>query len=392
MALTAETRNFRGGRYVRQPTGYRAFIPSPLPPNPSFLLEGDLQLLLSRADQALARLDGVGSVLPDPEGFVAAYVWKEALLSSQIEGTQASLVDVLESEVSDPRGERRVDVEEVRNYGSALRYGLERAKDLPLSLRLICEIHGVLLRGVRGAERGPGEFRTSQNWIGPPGTMLADAVYVPPPVHEMREALHEFEKYLCENYADPPLIRCALVHAQFETIHPFLDGNGRVGRLLITFMLCEQKILERPLLYLSYFFRRRQQEYYEKLMATRERGDWEGWVRFFLEGVAEMAEQAARTAKSILSMREAHHKVISSGAMKSKHALPLLRRLFQRPIITASLAANELGVSHQTAMALFRRFVAAELLKEIPGRERKRLFAYEPYLSILREGTEPRPE
>ncbi|MBI3127777.1 MAG: Fic family protein [Candidatus Tectomicrobia bacterium] len=380
---------FRGGRYIRQPAGYSAFIPSPLPPTPPLRLENELQLLLSKADRALARLDGVGSILPDPERFISAYGLKEALLSSQIEGTQASLTDVLEAEVVEPTRERRMDVMEVVNYTRALRYGLERVKTLPLSLRLICEIHGLLLEGVRGSGSGRGEFRRSQNWIGPEGCTLAEAAYVPPPVHEMKEALHDFEGYIRENQSDPPLIRCALAHAQFETIHPFIDGNGRMGRLLIAFMLCQQNVLERPLLYLSYYFKRKRDEYYRMLMVTREQGDWEGWVRFFLDGVVETAEQAAMTARAIVRMRQDHEKMLSLPRLKSKHSLPLLQFLFERPIVTAPLVANMLKVSHQTAIELCRRFAESGLLRELPGRKRNRSFVYQPYLEILREGTDP---
>ena len=378
----------RGGRYVRQTTGYRAFIPSPLPLDPPLRLEGELQLLLSSADRALARLDGVGSVLPDPDGFVMAYVWKEALLSSQIEGTQASLVDVLEYEIDEKNRERRVDTREVINYVLALEHGFERIDTFPLSLRLIREIHKILLEGVRGSEKDPGEFRTIQNWVGPSGSTPATASYVPPPVHEMKNALHEFEKYLCENKKDPPLIRCALAHAQFETVHPFLDGNGRIGRLLITFMLGVENILARPLLYLSYYFKRNQNEYYDMLTATRERGDWEGWVRFFLNGVIQTAEQAVETARTILDMREAHRKIASSGKLKGKNSNSLLGLLFESPIVTANHVSGVLGVSYPTAMTLCKEFEKENLLVRRPGLRRNIRFAYEPYLAILREGTE----
>lgn len=330
----------------------------------------------------------MGSVLPDPDEFVLSYAVKEALLSSQIEGTQASLVEVFEYEVDDGDKERNVDVKEVINYVDALKYGFERLNSLPLSLRLVREIHKKLLAGVRGNEKNPGEFRSSQNWVGPSGATLATAEYVPPPPHEMKNALHEFEKYLCENKKDPPLIRCALVHAQFETIHPFLDGNGRVGRLLITFMLGAENILARPLLYLSYYFKRNQSEYYDMLMAVREKGDWEGWVRFFLVGVIQTTEQAAETARAILDMREAHRKIVTSGKLKGKHLNSFLDLLFENMIVTANLVSKELGVSHPTAMALCKEFERKKLLVRRPGRGRNIRFAYEPYLAILMEGTE----
>ncbi|MEE9241347.1 MAG: Fic family protein, partial [bacterium] len=294
----------------------------------------------------------------------------------------------LEYEIDEKNRERKVDTQEVVNYVHALRYGFERTDTLPISLRLIREIHKILLEGVRGSEKDPGEFRTTQNWVGPSGSTPATASYVPPPVHEMKNALHEFEKYLCENKKDPPLIRCALVHAQFETIHPFLDGNGRIGRLLITFMLGVENILARPLLYLSYYFKRNQSEYYDMLMATREKGDWEGWVRFFLNGVMQTAEQAAETARAILDMRETHGKIASSGKLKGKHSNFLLNLLFESPIVTANLVSKILEVTRPTAMALCKDFEKENLLIRMPGRERNVRFAYEPYLVILREGTE----
>ncbi len=241
----------RDGQYVRQPNDYRAFIPPPLPPAPAIQFDAELSLLLSKADRCLGRLDGVTSVLPNPNLFVAMYVKHEAVLSSQIEGTQSTLEDVLQFEIDAHGQDIPKDVEEVVNYVQAMNYGIERLKELPLSLRLIREIHAELLNGVRGENRSPGEFRTSQNWIGAAGGSLANAVFVPPPPFEMKQALDNLEKFLHDD-SFPVLIQCALAHAQFETIHPFLDGNGRVGRLLITFLLCERGILQKPLLYLSY--------------------------------------------------------------------------------------------------------------------------------------------
>ncbi|TAK67226.1 MAG: Fic family protein, partial [Dehalococcoidia bacterium] len=295
----------RAGRYVQQPTGYKAFVPAPLPPDPPIDVDSAIVRLLSEANLAVGRLDGAAQTLPDPDLFVAMYVRQEAVLSSQIEGTQSTLDDVLAFEL-DAAGSRGLpqDVSEVVNYVHAMNYGLNRLASLPLSLRLIREIHGELLHEGRGSERSPGEFRQSQNWIGPANTPLNRALFVPPPVTEMNDALDNFERFLHERGDLPVLIHCGIAHAQFETIHPFLDGNGRVGRLLITFQLCHENVLQRPLLYLSNFLKRNRVEYYDRLMAVRTAGDWEGWLRFFLRGVAETAEEATLTARSIVSLRE----------------------------------------------------------------------------------------
>ncbi len=291
----------RAGSYVNQLTGYRAFIPAPLPPNPPLRLDSTLQKLLSQADYALGRLDGAVLTLPNPDLFVFMYVRKEAVLSSQIEGTQSSLQNLLaaEARLQDPN--TPADVNEVINYVRAMNHGLKRLADLPVSVRLIREIHVELMRGVRGGRLTPGELRTSQNWIGPGGCTLAEATFVPPPPHEVPQALADLERFLHSQDPLPPLIQVGLAHAQFETIHPFLDGNGRIGRLLITFLLVEKKLLSRPVLYLSHYFKRYRSEYYDRLQAVRDRGDWEGWIEFFLRGVAEVSSQATDTAAAILS-------------------------------------------------------------------------------------------
>ena len=295
----AQDNSGRAGRYVSQLTGYRAFIPAPLPPEPPLAL-GSVELgLLSAADHALGRLDGVAHILPNPSLFVAMYVRREAVLSSQIEGTQSTLDDVLAYELEGESGELPADVHEVVNYVRAMYSGLSRLSELPVSLRLIREIHAELLASGRGAERRPGEFRTSQNWIGPEGGTLATARFVPPPPHEMTQALDNLEKYLHAPSPWPNLVDLAMVHAQFETIHPFLDGNGRVGRLLVAFMLVEREVLGQPLLYLSYYLRLHRTEYYDRLTAIREQGDWEGWIRFFLDGVRVTASEATQTAVKI---------------------------------------------------------------------------------------------
>ena len=271
----------RAGDYVSQIGGYRAFVPKPLPPEPPIHVDGEMILLLSQAAMSLGRLDGMSATLPNVDLFVAMYVNKEAVLSSQIEGTQASLIDVLAFEADAALPENPQDIEEVVNYISALNYGLERLNTLPLSLRLIREIHRLLLQGVRGANRHPGEFRTSQNWIGHNGGAMGTAEFVPPSPADMNKALGDLEKFIHEEISLPLLLKVALVHAQFETIHPFLDGNGRIGRLLITFILCSEGVLHKPLLYLSHFFKTHRQEYYQHLQKIRDEGDWESWLKFF---------------------------------------------------------------------------------------------------------------
>ena len=266
------TTSTRAGQYARQIGGYRAFIPAPLPPQPPVRIGGELQSLLSEADRALGRLDGSILTLPNPDLFVLMYVRKEAVLSSQIEGTQSSLQDVLSAEAKVFASNRPKDAIEVINYISAMNYGLDRLDEIPVSVRLIREIHARLLRGVRGSHLTPGELRISQNWIGAPGCTLAEADFVPPPPHEVPDALGKLEAFLHDPGDMPTLIWIGLAHAQFETIHPFLDGNGRVGRLLITFLLCERQILIKPVLYLSYFFRQYRQEYYETLQSVRDKG------------------------------------------------------------------------------------------------------------------------
>ena len=290
----------RAGRYVQQPTGYKAFLPAPLPPDPPLAYDGELQTLLSAADRDIGRLDALAALLPNPDLFVAMYVRHEAVLSSQIEGTQSTLEDVLAFEADALRDDTPRDVEEVVNYVRAMNHGLARLKELPLSLRLLREIHAELMRGVRGGEKSPGEFRTSQNWIGGAGSTLLTASFIPPPAHEVMASLGQLEVFLHEARDSVPLlVRCALAHAQFETIHPFLDGNGRVGRLLVTLMLCEDGALSRPLLYLSLYLKAHRAEYYDRLTAIRTQGHWEAWTRFFLRGVSLTARAATRTAQAI---------------------------------------------------------------------------------------------
>jgi Fic family protein len=380
----------RGGRYVKQLQDYRAFIPASLPPEPPLKTDDELGRLLSDADRALGRLDGVASILPNADLFVAMYVRQEAVLSSQIEGTQSTLEDVLEFEVDPQSTDHPTDVHEVVNYVRAIKFGLARLSTLPLSLRLIREIHGELMRGTRGAERSPGEFRRSQNWIGPAGSTLNQAVFVPPPPHEMNAALNEFETFLHDRTSLPVLIQCALAHAQFETIHPFLDGNGRVGRLLITFLLCERTVLRLPLLYLSYYLKAHRTEYYDRLMAVRHEGDWEGWVKFFLKGVFEVSQGATETARAILELRERHRALISERFPSSAIGLRLLDYLYQSPLIKTRTAEQYLDCSYVTAANLIHEMEQAGILQETTGRRRNRLYRYQPYLNLFERPLFPR--
>jgi Fic family protein len=371
----------RAGRFVAQPSGYSAFIPAGLPPDPPVALDGPLLELFSRANVALGRLDGVVRVIPDPDFFIGMYVRREAVLSSQIEGTQSTLEDLLEVEL-EPSARRVSDVGDIVNYVAAMNYGLTRLGELPLSLRLIREIHDELLRDGRGARATPGQFRATQNWIGPAGASLQRATFVPPPVPEMHGALDDFEKFL-HSEDQPLLLKAGLAHAQFETIHPFLDGNGRVGRLLITFLLVHGGVLRAPLLYLSYFFKLHRSEYYDRLMAIRLSGDWEGWMRFFLRGVAETADEAADTAERIFELRERHRALVMEEA--GANGLKLLSALFQRPLVNVNYVAGVADVTFPTANRLVARFEELGLLREVTGQRRARRFRYEPYLRLFDE-------
>jgi Fic family protein len=375
----------RAGRYVKQRTGYAAFIPAPLPPDPPIALDGPLHALLSRADQAVGRLDGVIQTVPNPDFFVYMYVRREAVLSSQIEGTQSTLEDLLAVELEPRPAWRQLpqDVEEVVRYVHAMNYGLSRLSDLPLSLRLITELHRELLTGARGSHRLPGEFRQSQNWIGPENASLGEASFVPPPVHEMKRALDNFERFLHQDEL-PALVHAGLAHAQFETIHPFLDGNGRVGRLLITFLLVHRGVLHRPLLYLSVYLKRHRAEYYDRLMAIRNSGDWESWLRFFLTGVAQTAEEATTTAQAIVKLREEHRRRIQEQTA-GVNGLRLLDLLFQRPLVHVNLVKDSLGTSFVTANKLVEQLEGLGVVEEITGRRRDRIFSYTPYVALFQD-------
>lgn len=373
----------RAGRYVNQPAGYRAYEPAPFPPTPPVMLDGELQRLLSAADRALARLDGSVLTLPNPDLFVFMYVRKEAVLSSQIEGTQSSLQDLLaaEAQLFDkvPR-----DVDEVVNCVRAMNHGLAHLPQLPISVRLIREIHAELLKGVRGGRLQPGELRTSQNWIGPAGCTLATATFVPPPPHLVPEALGALEQFLHRDANLPPLVRIALAHVQFETIHPFLDGNGRIGRLLITFLLTEGEILRKPVLYLSHYFKQHRQEYYEHLQAVRDRGEWEAWLAFFLRGVVEVAAQSAETARRILEMREEHRTAITARFGRAAgNGHKVLESLFDRPIVSVRDVELLIGTTYTAANTTVSRLEEIGVLQEVTGHARNRRFRYAPYIALF---------
>ncbi len=347
------------------------------------MLDSELTRLLSDADRALGRLDGVATVLPNPDLFVAMYVRQEAVLSSQIEGTQSTLQDILAYEADVNRESRPRDVEEVVNYVAAMNHGLKRLPELPVSLRLIKEIHERLMAGTRGSDLHPGEFRRSQNWIGPQGCTLNSADFVPPPPHEMMHALNNLERFMHDRESYPVLIQCGLIHAQFETIHPFLDGNGRVGRLLITFLLCERNVLLRPLLYLSYYLKARRAEYYDRLTAVRTSGDWEGWLKFFLKGVYEVSLSATETARRILAMRDADREKITGAFSSANNPLKLHDRMYETPTFSVGDAKEVMSCAFGTASSIVEKLEELGLVREITGQERNRRYQYEPYVRLF---------
>lgn len=373
----------RAGTYIKQAGGFEAFMPAPLPP-PDLVVTSKMQMLLSKADLAIGRLDGVIEVIPSPDRFVYMYVRREAVLSSQIEGTQASLMDVLEYEAQEEKATAGVDVREIINYIKAMSHGLSRLTDLPISRRLICEVHKELMTGVRGGEpqKTPGEFRRSQNWIG--GGSPATARFVPPPAEHVAENFADLENFLHDDEALPPLIKAGLAHAQFETIHPFLDGNGRTGRLLITFWLVERGILRKPLLYPSLYFKEHREEYGERLQAIRDKGEWERWLEFFLDGVAQVADEAYQTALQIFSLREQDRKRIAESlGRRAPTALLLLDELLKQPMVRTRTVQDLISVSQPTATSLLESLVEVGILRELTGRQRYRMYSYEEYLALF---------
>jgi len=379
----------RLGRWTETAVGgerVRAFIPPPLPPDPP-IDTAPLLTALGRADRALGRLDGLASLLPDTQRFLYAYVRKEALVSSQIEGTQSTLTDLLALEAGEVAPERFDDIAEVSNYVAAMQHGLTRLATLPLSLRLIRELHEQLLRNGRGASKQPGEFRTSLERIG--GTRPGNALFVPPPPDALLPCLDALERFLREPGL-PPLLKAGLAHVQFETIHPFLDGNGRVGRLLITLLLCAEGVLREPLLYLSLFFKTHRSEYYRLLQEVRERGAWEAWLGFFLEGVEHTATQAVEAAGRILALIEADRRGIER-AERAGSALRVHEHLTRRVLASQKAVTAATGLTAPTVNAAFADLARLGVVREISGRRRRRLYAYDAYLAILNEGAEPLP-
>jgi Fic family protein len=370
----------RAGYVVNQLEGYRAFEPAPLPPEPALSYDNDLISLLADANARVGRLDALANALPDAELFLAMYVRQEALLSSRIEGTECTLDDIIASDLA-PDGPANLDVREVVNYVAALDHGIARLGVLPLSNRLLREVHAELLRTGRGSEKTPGEFRRTQNWIGSPGCTLTEATFVPPPVHVMHTALSDPEKFLHSSEL-PVLVVAGLAHVQFETIHPFLDGNGLTGRLLISLLLHERGLLTKPLLYLSTYLKHEQRTYFRLLTTVRAEGAWEAWMKFFLRGVAESATNAALTATRIHELRDAdRYRLIERNANKLDFAL--LDSLYRQPIVNEAWVERELDVTPTTAGKVLNRLEEAGILREITGFKRNRRYRHDRYIDIF---------
>jgi Fic family protein len=379
--------NDRAGKFVLTPEGYRSFIPKELPPEPPIQYDDELHLLLSKADRNLARLDGITSVLPNPDLFIAMYVKKEALLSSQIEGTQASLEGVLEFEADLVPKEDISEVKEVVNYIKALNYGIERLVETSMSLDLIKEIHKTLLEGTRGGGLNSGNFKVLQNSIGTPGASIREAIFVPPTPAITIPAMQALEGFLNEKDNIPVLIKIGLIHAQFETIHPFLDGNGRMGRLIITFYLVWKGILSKPLLYLSFYLKNNRSEYYDLLMKVRTEGAWEDWLKFFLKGVSETSQEAVNTAREIIKLKDDMTNKVYENSISSIHAIRLINLLFDRPLISSKDIADRLNISSVTANNLVTRFEEIGILNEITGKKRYKMYLFKEYVDIISRGT-----
>ena len=386
-----EVQNQRLGSFVETSVGgenVRAFVPAPLPPVPPLDMPGMMRVY-ERAIAAVGRLDGVATILPSTPLFLYMYVRKEALLSSQIEGTQSSLSDLLLYENDEAPSAELDDVTEVSNYVAAIEHGVGRIRGgFPLSLRLIREMHEIMLKSGRGATKQPGEFRRSQNWIG--GTRPGNALFVPPPPNALGDCLGAFERFLhTDDVGLPPLIRAGLAHVQFETIHPFLDGNGRLGRLLITLILCEAGVLHEPILYLSLFLKSRRNDYYRLLQEVRQAGAWEAWMEFFLTGVAETAEQASETARELITMFDTHRHTIGMLGRSAPSALRVHELMQERPIVTIKTVADKLGTSFPTASGALEKLAELKIVRETTGKQRGRVYAYSDYLALLDRGTEP---
>lgn len=379
--------NNRAGHWKTNLSGemaYQSFVPSPLPPTPPIEISEDILEQLIKANSQLAILESVATRIPDVDLFVSMYVRKEALMSSQIEGTQATLEDVLDPLIEDNTNR---NVADVVNYIKATEYAIRRLHELPLCNRLLKETHAILMEGVRGQEKNPGEFRCSQNWIGGKGSTLRNAKYIPPSPDDMTEAMSDLEKYINADDRLDGLIRAALIHYQFETIHPFLDGNGRIGRLLITLFLMEKKILTTPALYISYFLKKNRVEYYDRMTEVRSKGNYEQWVKFFLQALAESAKDAIAAIDELTALHDKNVDLVAGMGRASKNAMIVFRYLEANPIIEIGKTAEALGITFGTASNVVERLSSAGILEQTTTGRRNRTFAYKDYLAILRKGT-----
>lgn len=375
------------GTYIQQPGGYKAFMPDPLPPKPPVRLDDSLQVLLSRADRSIARLDGIGEVLPNPDLFVAMYVKKEALLSSQIEGTQASMEGILEFEADMIPRDDINQVKEVINYIKALNFGLNELNLKPeISIDFIEQLHTILIKGTRGSKH-VGAFRRTQNWLGSPGATVFEAVFVPPPPHAVPSAMKELVSFVQSSSYTASLIKAAFVHAQFETIHPFIDGNGRIGRLLITLLLYRARILTRPLLYLSYYLKKNRSKYYALLMGTRHEREWDSWLRFFLNGIVEVSDQASTAARDIIALKQKVLDRLYAQQVSSIYAVKLVDLLFESPVVDVHTIDERFGISKDTGTKLVNTFTKMKILKEITGKQRYKKYLFVEYVDIIARGT-----
>ena len=377
----------RAGIYVDNLNGeamYQSFKPNPLPPIPEIEMDGEIVKLLVDANKQLVKLDTASQLISNADLFISMYVRKEALISSQIEGTQCTLDDVLDPEVE---ANANLDVSDVINYVKATQYALKRLERLPLCCRLIREIHEVLMENVRGQDKTPGEFRHSQNWIGPANCSLKDARYIPPNVEDMQTAMSDLEKYINENVDYDPLIRAALIHYQYKTIHPFLNGNGRIGRLLILLYLMEQKLIEKPVIYISYFLKKNQIEYYDRISEVRRTGNFEQWIRFFLEAVSKAASDSLEAIRQLSVLHDTNVEKLPKTTRSKDNLRAVFDYIEQYPIIDIKRTAKELEVSYNTVAAAVRKLVELGILQETTNAARNRVFAYEEYLAILRKDT-----
>lgn len=381
--------NTRAGEYrinLKGTMEYKSFLPKPLPPNPAIEYDQEMVELLSKANRSVGILQGISSQVPDIDLFVSMYVRKEALLSSQIEGTQATLDDILDPNLDD---NTNLEVEEVINYIRAASYAKQRVKALPISSRLLREIHEILLAGARGSEKNPGEFRRSQNWIGPQGGSLKDARFVPPNVNDMIDAMSDLEIFINQEDALDPLIKIGLVHYQFETIHPFLDGNGRIGRLMINLFLMERKVISYETLYISYFLKRNRIEYYDRLMEVRSKGNFEQWIKFFILAVYESAEDAIQTIEKLVKLNEQNTRLVENNVGRAKKTVKLvLKYLEGHPIIDIKKTSAALDLSYNTVSSAVKQLIDLGILVQTVSGQRNRVFAYEEYLQIMRKDTE----